>query len=350
MDKKILYVDTSLLGHRIYYLKALTGAINSIALLPQKSEDLTCQQILMHSGYNQKRSLITYLKWIQEIRDAVKKYDIGIVHFLCGDELYRYFALGLSNISVPIVVTYHHMLFGGLRTISLKRIFSKSQFGIVHTEHLKKKLNCLGINNAVQIEYPVFIKQTIISPDRAKKKLNIPQDIPCIACLGGTSEYKGLDILLDALNKVNKPFHLLVAGRPICYSEEFIQENAKKYIQNVTLRLKLLSEDEYECALSAADILVLPYRFIFDGASGPMIEGVWNRKYIVGAGHGSMGEIIRKHHLGRTFETENPGSLADVLNDALSSGTEWSKEAEEFRTMLSVDFFLMRNRNVYSKL
>ena len=86
------------------------------------------------------------------------------------------------------------------------------------------------------------------------------------------------------------------------------------------MNLRYLSEEELVSAAQAADIVALPYRRSFDGASGPLGIGAALGKVIVGPGHGSVGETIRENHLGHVFEAENARALAKVLDDALSDG------------------------------
>ncbi|MDD6213315.1 MAG: glycosyltransferase, partial [Clostridiales bacterium] len=136
--------------------------------------------------------------------------------------------------------------------------------------------------------------------------------------LGGTRWDKGLDILLDALADIKVPFHLLIAGKAQFFTREEIEKRVAPYAENVTMLLEFLSDEKFSLCLSAADIVVLPYRKQFDGASGPLGEGVWRNKMIVGANHGSLGQIISDNHLGMVFESENVQSLSSVLNKALT--------------------------------
>lgn len=70
----------------------------------------------------------------------------------------------------------------------------------------------------------------------------------------------------------------------------------------IKIKLKLicvfLSEEEFAYASEAADIIVLPYRKIFSGASGPLGEGVWKRKCIVGPMEGNLGYTDKKVSFG----------------------------------------------------
>lgn len=345
---KILYIDISLRGHRVAYLKAIAERNREcIALLPEKSSEIPCKQIIMTSGYDKKRNLNNYIHWIAEIRKLVKSENINLVHFLCGDALYKFFGFKLSTIPARIIVTYHHVQFCRIRNVSLAKIFAKTDMGIVHTDHLKESLNQIGIDNVVKIEYPVFGDVAELDAVYAKKKIGLPCDRPCIVVLGGTQRYKGLDILLEALKKVNHPFYLYITGLERDFTLDYIKKESAQYADSVGYCMKRLNDDEYRLALAATDYIVLPYKFEFDGASGPMIEGVWNRKYIIGAEHGSMGSIIKKYNLGRTFKTENADDLARVLNDVLEKKETWSSEAEKFRTEITVEHFLNSYSNLY---
>ncbi|MCA9766897.1 MAG: glycosyltransferase family 4 protein [Carnobacterium sp.] len=345
---KILFIDISLKGHREKYINSLVSSNpGCIALLPKKVDTVFCKQHVMKSGFDNKRTLITYLSFISEINKIVKSDAVDIIHFLNGDSFYRYFGVGLKYLSKPVVITYHHMQFGLLRNITLKFLFKKAFCGIVHTNHLENRLKSMGINNVYHIEYPVFSEETSLTNLEAKTNIGLPIDKKCIIILGMTSYYKGTDILIEALKKVEEPFFLYITRAGGKFNKDYVLNNTKEYADSIKCEEKVLTEKEYVNALVAADLLVLPYRYEFDGASGPMIEGIWNRKYIVGAEHGSMGELITRYNLGKTFKTENSDDLARVLNEVLKDKNTWSNEAENFRSELTVEKFIEKNSKIY---
>ena len=242
-SKRVLYVDISLQGHRSNYLKALVGINNqSLALLPSMYEEAQCEQIVMTSGYDKKRSIKNYFKWIKEIQQIAESKNVDCVHFLCGDVLYRFFGLGLNKIKKPIVVTYHHMLFEGLRDVSLKRIFNATDYGIVHTEYLKNELEKRGIRNAKQLEYPVFNQVELEDQTALKRRLNIPLDKICIVAIGATARYKGLDILLEALKKVSNPFYFVANG--LIHMEDLLPIIRRKANPKQVLEVIVYWQDE----------------------------------------------------------------------------------------------------------
>lgn len=347
---RVLFVEISLKGHRVGYLKTLVeNCKHSIALLPENSDEVECKQVIMKSGFDKLQDYKSYLKWIREISELAEREKVDFIHFLCGDVLYRYWGLGLSKIKKMKIVTFHHMKFDFVRSISIKQIFRRIECGVVHTESLNKSLQELSINNSVKIEYPVFNKKLDIKKEIARVSLGLPQDARVMVTLGGTQRYKGIDILLEAMDKVTEPFYLIMTGVTRDISEKYIIEKVEPYKDRVKLNLSRLTDEEFSQTIIAADILLLPYRFEFDGASGPMVEGAWYRKYIIGASHGSMGGLIRRYELGSTFETENADDLARVINKILSGDIVWSEKAELFRENLTVDKFLESYNSLYTQ-
>ena len=349
LKMKNLYVDTEIKGHHFYYLNALSGQIDrSICVVPSEIGDVNCRQIIVPKFSTFKE----YKTWINSIFKIAQDENIDVIHFLYGDIFYRYFGFGLSKLKkyFKVVITFHHFRYGLLHNLSLKRIFSNINVGIVHTTHLLAMAEKFGIKNIKHIEYPKFSETKIIPTIDARNYLGISNDCPLLLALGGTREDKGLDILLEALKKVDKPFKLLIAGQPQTYDENFINKAIVSYKDRVYKILRYLTDSEICTIVSASDIVVLPYRKIFDGASGPLVEGVAYGKTIIGPNHGSLGQIIKDNHLGYTFESENVDDLARTINKALSEKFIYDEYAKKYQSALSVGSFIDSHKNLYDGL
>lgn len=347
---KILFIDISIKGHRLGYLRALANCVNDfVLLLPDDTANIGLPYIPIKSGFDKKRSLKNYLRFVKEIQDLIRSKEITAVHFLCGDALYKFFGFGLRSLDVPTLVTFHHMVFKMVKAISIKRIFKNIDFGIIHTSHLFTELLNRDIKNAVHIEYPVFNKiiDTTIEDSRAYFNLPNSKETPIISVMGGTQYYKGLDILLKALKLVNENFLLFICGPERKFTKDYIEEETNSFKNKVVTNLKFLTDTEFANAINASDIIVLPYRYEFDGASGPLAESVIYRKYIIGSSHGSLGRLIIDNQLGCTFKTEDSIDLAKKLNWILQSDRKWSLKAEEYRMSLKVDYFCSAYRKLY---
>lgn len=99
--------------------------------------------------------------------------------------------------------------------------------------------------------------------------------------------------------------------------------------------------------LGASDIIVLPYRKVFGGASGLLCEGVALGKCIVDLNHGTLGYTIEKKHLGYTFESENAKSLADVLEKALNKNFQLDENYKKYQKSLNPEYFSKSYMNLY---
>lgn len=348
---KIAYIDVELSGHHMSYLRELVkNNEDSILIVPQKIDEFTNKQYILESNMLHKHP-IKYLKWIYNVEKILQKESIDVVHFVYGDVFYRYFGTGISRIkNRKILVTFHQIRRGKLRDKSIKRIFKIIDIGVVHTKSLIKDLNELNIKNIEHIEYPQFNDLSKFNKEEACRLLNLPKNKPIIACIGFTSHYKGLDILLASLNKIDEPFHLLIAGREDTFGKEYINEHSVKYKNKVTTILKFLTQEELEQCLVASDIIALPYRKSFDGASGPLGEGAWLRKTIVGPNHGSLGDIIETNNLGITFETEDVDDLANAIKRAIKGEFKWSSDSEKYRKQLDPQIFINKYKIIYENL
>lgn len=344
---KIVYVDTALDGHHLSYLRKLVENNNyeSVVIAPDYVESLLCKQIT--SQPRGKRTLSTHMKWIKEVYQIIVKENPDIVHFLYGDVFYRFFGCGLQYFrKYRVILTLHWTRSGILGWISTWLISKKTNYIVVHTEYIKNYFFQKGIKNVEHIEYPQF-NCCKIDSEEAKRYWELRSDVPVIACIGGTRYDKGLDILLDSLQKVCNPFQLLIAGKEEAFDEQYIQGKVKTFADRVITCLKYLDEQELNMALNASDIIVLPYRKVFDGASGPLGEGVWLRKRIVGPRHKSLGNIIETNELGATFECENIDDLSSVLERVLSEEVITGEKYEKYRETLNPSYFVKKYNELY---
>lgn len=346
-----LLVDTCNTGHHMTYIMSLANAgakenkvivlMSEFANSPTQNED-NIQYI--------KITNLKYLSLLKQIKQIVRENKVDIVHFVYADEFVRYFGYGLSRVKCKLILTFHQIRQSNLRNFSRKCMLKKADCGVVHTETLAEQLHRDGIYNVEHIEYPYFQSNLKIDREYAKKTLGIIDDVPVLLALGGTRYDKGLDLLLKALKDVKEPFFLLIAGKEEDIKETEIRNLSLEYDKKVKLILKFLSDEEFGMALSASDFVVLPYRKTFDGASGPLGEGVAYDKVIIGANHGSLGQLIEKNHLGYTFQSEDIESMTKVISKALKSTYCKDAEYRKYQEVLKPRRFQEEHMSLYAKL
>lgn len=351
---KVLTIDSALDGHHIAYLREIIHGCDCdfTLILPEKSDVFAAQKVITYHPVDLvNKRFLPYMNWMKELAEIAKTEQPDIIHFLVGDVYYKYFGAGLKLFkNYKTIITLHWVRQGALKQLSLKTFCHKVDKVVVHSSYLLKELQQLGIQNGVQIEYPQFKRPNTITPEEAKLYWKIKSDVPVILSLGNTREDKGIDILIEALNKVNHPFRLLIAGKAEEFDEAYIREHTKKYAAQVITHLQYLTDEEVELAIAAADIIALPYRYSFNGASGPLGEGVSHNKCIIGSNHGNLGDTIRENHLGYTFETENSDSLAEALGTALTRQFIPDKTYLAYRAKLNPALFVDSYYKLYTKL
>src|SRR5437762_3935060 len=190
-----------------------------------------------------------------------------------------------------IVLTLHNVNAGkrDSKDTPLNRLTLRIQYRLadhifVHTESGKFELSKefgvqgaritvipFGINNAVP--------NTCLSESEAKRRLGIQKDKKTILFFGRITPYKGLEYLITAFQQLlarHDDYRLIIAGRPENDCKSYwsaIQERIHKDVRSgrVLLRAEHIPDDETELYFKAADVLVLPYRQIYQ--SGVLFLG-----------------------------------------------------------------------------
>lgn len=286
-------------GHQTVYARTLSKIKGTSFYL--KSERFTKFKKNPLLSLQQKK---TYLKPL---------HGKKVVHFLYADMFYLTPTSfkELKKSGCKIIATLHWYPNNKIKLMMLKIAATYIDVIVVHSEYIKMQLNKAGINQVITINYPVFYPLS--------KKMEIDKDHTHIRiiCLGSTRYDKGLDILGEAFTYIDdsikdKIIFMLIGGEAEIKYVGILQK-AKEYNITVEVDLKKVSDEAYWQYLIKSDVLLLPYRKSFTGNSGPMADAIYVDKYIIGPEEGNLGYMINKHHLGSTFNIENPQSIAEAI-------------------------------------
>lgn len=138
---------------------------------------------------------------------------------------------------------------------------------------------------------------------------------------GKVSAYKGVEDLIRAFQLTSEPnLQLLIAGSA---SEEEAGkvEYAAAQDSRMRLHLQLLNDAEMKAAVSAADLVVLPYREVTN--SGSALLALSLNRPVLAANRGSIAELAAD--IGSDWVTTYDGPLTDFL---LLSSVVTSRERE----------------------
>lgn len=352
---RVLLSERNLDGHRKTYMKWLVTADEGAEYfcLTPENIGMDAEHYIPLETVGKDRSFRAYLHWIARMRAAVREKQIDVLHILDGDSIMRYFGIGFATLGVKrIIITYHHFFPGLARKISYRMMCrGKTRTCVAHTESVRHSLLALGIKRVELCVYPAFNFDRIASLDplQCRQRLGIPKDVPTIGVVGGMSAYKNIVPFLETMQNCQADFRLLICGKESDVSAEVIQRATASYADKVTLILRHMSDEEYQQAIVASDIIFCIYSHVFDGASGPLTDGVCARKMILSCRHGSLGQIVTRNHLGVTAECEDRVEILTQAEYAISQARhfQYDEVANRYRACLMPSTFQNTYRGIY---
>jgi D-inositol-3-phosphate glycosyltransferase len=199
----------------------------------------------------------------------------------------------------------------------------------VHTERMKTELlETFGVREQAVTVIPYGINNAVpdtnLTADAARRHLNIKSGERAILFFGAIAPYKGLDLLVEAFRQIaaqSADYRLIVAGSPKGGCEGYLakirEEIARIGGERVVQKIEYIPDDEVELYFKAADLLVLPYRQIFQ-------SGIFFLSYsfglpVVAADVGSFREDILEGRTGFLCKPSDSADLAMTIEKYFSS-------------------------------
>lgn len=175
------------------------------------------------------------------------------------------------------------------------------------------------------------------SRDQARELLNISTK-KVLMFFGLIREYKGLDILIHAMGKLNKvidDYTLMIVGE--CYEDE------KKYIDmieqngiqnNVYTHFSFVSDEDVGTYFSASDVVVLPYKTA--SQSGIVQIAYHFDTPVIVSNVGGLPEIVDEGKTGYSVNPD-PDSFAEAIQSFFASedNASFSMNVAEFKKRFS---------------
>jgi glycosyltransferase involved in cell wall biosynthesis len=287
----------------------------------------------------------------QQIIAEIEKYPgLKVIHIqhefnLFGGPisilLYLFLLHKIKKLEKKIVVTYHGVIapsairgnFNEINQIKLPNCLIRIFFGITYRwsrryidrviVHEKCFKNILTEeynfeSNRVEV-IPIGVDEInfTLTQKEARGKLNIPLDKKVLLFFGFLAGYKGIDLLLEAFQKL-KPeeyFLILAGGKPkrVENNREYNKWHnplIKRFdeLPNV-LRAGFVSDRDVEVYFQASDVLVMPYLQILS-SSGPMSLAIAHKKPFL------VSDVFREAVPDQEMIFQrNPRALADKIEE-----------------------------------
>ena len=354
---RVLLCERKLTGHRRQYLNQLASieGIDFFSYAPENTGFAEDRFFFLNAA-EEKKSLSAYVKWIAAIRRIVRENGIDVVHFLDGDSIMRFFGLGMHALGkARVLITYHHFFPGVLRKLSYQLMNAgRKHVCVVHTDAVKEYLQTYHIGTVYQCDYPAFefARIAALDPKESKTYFGCDDNVPTIGIVGGMNAYKNIVPYLHILQRCTEDFRLRLCGAPKDVTEEEIDGAIAPYREKVKKTIRMLTDREYKTAIAASDIIYSIYNLDFDGASGPLTDGVCAGKMILSASHGSLGEIVTSNALGLTADVTDDADILRKTEAALrqAPGFQYGEKAACYRERLKPEYFYRTYGEIYRKL
>ena len=211
-----------------------------------------------------------------------------------------------------------------LNRLSLRIQYRLCSHIFVHTEKMREELMTgFGVASTKVTVIPFGINDTIpktrLTPGGAREVLGLPANSRTLLFFGQIAPYKGLDYLveaLDLLGELDPPLHLIVAGKVKRGAEDY-WERVRTQLDplvargRATCRIGFIPDEEVERYFKAADVVVLPYREIFQSGV-PFLAFAFGVP-VIATDVGSLREDIVDGANGSLCRPHDPAAIAAAI-------------------------------------
>ncbi len=182
-----------------------------------------------------------------------------------------------------------------------------------------------------------------VDKTEARKTLGIPEDKKVLLFFGFIRGYKGLDILLRALNMLDDSYALVIAGEVYGSFGEYEAIIAENQLESRIIKhVRYISDGEVPVYFSASDVCVLPYK----SATQSGIIGITYHfgLPVIATDTGSLREMVEPYEAGMIIDRAEPRMLAAAIEEyfdkqlysVFSGNIEKYKESNNWQTLSEI--------------
>lgn len=177
-----------------------------------------------------------------------------------------------------------------------------------------------------------------IDKNKACEQLEIRADKRNLLFFGLIRDYKGLDILIDAMSQLNDSYQLIIAGE--CYGSfdrytQLIEQSPLK--DNIVVFDQYIPDDMVSTLFSAADVLVLPYR---DATQSGVVALAYQMELpMIGTNVGALGLAIKDSDTGIVVPSATSDDVAKGIKDFFEASISYKENLIKEKKRLSWNNF-----------
>lgn len=194
--------------------------------------------------------------------------------------------------------------------------FNSCDAYIVMSEPVKADLLTLRKKALICLQPHPIYDQYKDKSDRisACEKLKINSEKKTLLFFGFIRDYKGLDILIEAMSFLSDNYQLIIAGESYGSFDKYTNLiNQSPLKNNIVVFEQYINDDMVSLLFSASDVLVLPYKSATQ--SGVVAMAYQLETPIIATNVGALGETIRSANTGLVASEATPQNIADTIKD-----------------------------------
>lgn len=232
----------------------------------------------------------------------------------------------LLNKNIKIVSLVHNAI-SHERTLIEKPLakffFNRCDAFIVMSEPVKQDLLRIKNDALIQLQpHPIYDHYgERINKIDACEELEIKSDKKNLLFFGLIRDYKGLDMLIEAMNSLDDNYQLIIAGESYGSFDKYrslIDESPLK--DNIIVFEQYISDDMVPILFSASDVLVLPYRSATQ--SGVVALAYQMELPMIATNVGALGSTINDSNTGLVISHTTATDIAKGIKDYFASNLQ----------------------------
>lgn len=258
------------------------------------------------------------LLWFQLMQIKLKKYDaINII----GQSSWVSFIHDMLK-NENLIHSFHEIGNHDGQLIPLdivKKAILDNNKVILHSINTYNRycsLQGVDVKRTIMVHFGKFETYKMYQRD-VKIKLPFDRTKPIFLFFGFFQPYKGLDILVEALNllhDISERFNVVVAGSGESPSLDYFRRKKNCYLIN-----KMLENGELVQLIRMSNIVVLPYKSA--SQTGIIPTCMQFGKPVIATSVGAFTETVQNGYNGLLVEANNPKAFSDAMREFLSDSS-----------------------------
>ncbi len=234
-----------------------------------------------------------------------------------------------------------------------KYFFNRCDAFIVMSEPVKTDLLTLKKDANILLQpHPIYDHYAEpIDKALACSKLKIKADKKNLLFFGLIRDYKGLDILIEAMEQLDDSYQLVIAGESYGSFDKYISQiNQSRFKDNIIVFEQYIPDDMVPTLFSASDVLVLPYRSATQ--SGVVALSYQMELPMVATNVGALGSTVASSGTGLVVNSVDSQEIAKGIKGFFNSDNFglYKENLKREKKRLSWNSFIQSIESFFSTL